>query len=59
MIEVIYETIYQHNRKPGITMYEMASLILAAQERAGILPPHRAVGPFEANFTWEPEDEKK
>lgn len=39
MLELIYETIYQHNKKPDITMYEMAELILSAQERAGMAPP--------------------
>ena len=39
MLELIYETIYQHNRKPGFTMYEMAELILSTQERVGMQPP--------------------
>lgn len=39
MIDLIYETIYQHNKKSDITMYEMAELILDAQELAGMLPP--------------------
>lgn len=39
--------------------HELAEDVLSAIEKQGMLPPYRAVGAFEANFTWEPEDEKK
>jgi len=39
MVNLIYETIYQHNKIPNMTMAEMANLILVAQERVGMLAP--------------------
>lgn len=35
----------------------IAQDVLSAIEEKGMLPPYRAVRAFEANFTWEPEDE--
>lgn len=37
----------------------LGSAVLNKCEELGMLPPHRAVGPFDANNTWRPEDEKK
>lgn len=69
MVNLIYETIYQHNKKLDITMHEMAELILNAQERAGMLPPGqdedmvtmttlngKIIGKSYEKYEWEPED---
>lgn len=70
MVNLIYETIYQHNKKLDITMHEMAELILNAQERAGMQPPNIKYKEAFPDSTlkdtedhwlalWEPEDETK
>lgn len=70
MVNLIYETIYQHNKIPNMTMAEMANLILVAQERAGMQPPNIKLSQMfpksecqvveDNNYwygCWEPENE--
>lgn len=69
MVDLIYEVIYQHNKKPDITIRAISELILAAQEQAGMLPPTYERDPNEVELKagmekgdavfvteWEPEE---
>lgn len=49
-----FKTVDEFSGDYLMTLEEGESLLSFLEER-GMLPPYRAVGVFEANFTWEPE----